>query len=408
MDDITKQSKKNNILKSYFKLSEVVIIVLITAVIGIIIGYSVTNRFSDKTTNNLASVDSNLKEFVDTYEDITNNYYEEVDKDKLISSAIDGMLSELEDPYSVYMDEDTTSDFNDRLYGNYTGIGAEISMNEKGEVIIYSTFEGSPAENAGLKFGDIISKIDGKNAKGLTSSEVSQLVKGIAGTKVEITYTRDGVDNTVEITRGSIVLDSVTYEILEKDNQKIGYIYISIFAANTYTQFKNCVEELQNKQIDKIIIDVRNNSGGYLDSVTEMMNLFLEKGKIIYQLDEKGNKKQVEDTTKDKKDLKVVVLINEYSASASEILAAAFQESYGATIVGTNSYGKGTVQQTKDLNNGSMLKYTTQKWLTPKGNWINEIGVTPNIKQEQSEEYYINPTKENDLQLQRAIESLNK
>ncbi|MBQ7140881.1 MAG: S41 family peptidase [Bacilli bacterium] len=408
MDNNEKLIDKKNILKSNFKLAEVVVIVLITAAIGIIIGYSVTNRFSDKTTDNLNSSDQNLKEFIDTYEDITTNYYKEIDKDKLISSAIDGMLSELDDPYSVYMDKETTSDFTDRLYGNYAGIGAEISMNENAEVIIYSTFSGSPAETAGLKFGDIISKVDGKSTKGLTSSEVSQLVKGIAGTKVNITYIRDGKENTVEITRGSIILDSVTYKIMETNNQKIGYINISIFAANTYTQFKNCIEELEKTGIDKIIIDVRNNSGGYLDSVTDMMNIFLEKDKIIYQLDEKGNKKQIKDTTKEKKNLNVMVLINEYSASASEILASAFQESYGATIVGINSYGKGTVQQTKDLSNGSMLKYTTQKWLTPKGNWINEIGVTPDVKQEQSEEYYINPTDENDLQLQKAIETFNK
>lgn len=400
--------ENKKILKSEFKLSEVVIVVLITAAIGIIIGYSVTNRFSNNNTNKTDTNDSNLKEFIDTYEDIVDNYYEDVDKDKLISSAIDGMLAELDDPYSVYMDEDTTSDFNDRLYGNYAGIGAEISMNENGDVIIYSTFSGSPAETAGLKFGDIISKIDGKDAKGMTSSEVSSLVKGLAGTKVNITYIREGKENTVEITRGSIVLDSVTYKVIEKDNQKIGYVNISIFAANTHTQFKNAIEELEKQKIDKIIIDVRNNSGGYLDSVTDMMNLFLEKGKVIYQLDEKGNKKIIEDTTKESKKLKVVVLINEYSASASEILASAFKESYGAIVVGTNSYGKGTVQQTKDLSGGSMLKYTTQKWLTPKGNWINEIGVTPDIKQEQKEEYYLNPTDENDLQLQKAIENISK
>lgn len=401
-----KKTKENNILKTNFKLSEVIIIVLITIVLGIVIGYSVTNKVSKDTKK--ITTDKNLKEFIDTYNDVVENYYEEVDKNKLISSAINGMLSELDDPYSMYMDENTTEDFNDRLYGNYSGIGAEISTNENNEVYIYNLFENSPAKKVGLKPGDIITKVNDESVEGKTTSYISNAIKGIEGSEVNVTILRDNEEKTYKVTRGNITINSVLYEVLEKNNQKVGLININIFAANTYNQFKSAIEELENQGVNKIIIDVRYNSGGYLDSVTDIMKLFLEKGKTIYQLDEKNKKTKVKDDTKEKRDLDVIVLINEYSASASEILAASFQESYGAKIVGVNSYGKGTVQQTKELNTGGMLKYTTQKWLTPKGIWINDIGVTPDEKIEQSEEYYTDATNEKDTQLQKALEILTK
>lgn len=318
------------------------------------------------------------------------------------------MLGTLDDPYSVYMDEDVTSDFNDRLYGDYTGIGTEITMNEKGEVIIYNPFEGSPAEKAGLKKGDIIIKIDGKSMEGKTSSDVSSMIKGMSGSKVNITINRDGKEMDFEVTRETIVLDSVTYKMYEKDNKKIGYINISIFAANTYTQFRNALLELEKQNMDSLLIDVRNNTGGYLDSVTQMLSLFLEKGSVIYQLDEKGEKTAIKDETKESRKYKIGVIINEYSASASEILAAAILESYNGEVIGVNSYGKGTVQQTKELSTGGMMKYTTQKWLTPKGNWINEVGVTPTEEIKINEKYYQTLNEQDDNQLQKALELFSK
>lgn len=399
---------KKNYLKSEFKLIEVVIIILVTMVIGIIIGYAVTSRFSLSDDEKLVKNDEYLKEFVDIYEEIQEEYYEDVDKKELVNNAISGMLATLGDPYSVYMDQDVTDDFNERLYGDYTGIGAEITMNEKGEVIIYNPFEGSPAEKAGLKKGDIVLKIDGKSVEGKTSSEVSKLIKGMTGSKVSITISRDGKEMDFNLTRENIVLDSVTYKLYEKENKKIGYINISIFAANTYTQFRNAVLDLEKQKIDSLLIDVRNNSGGYLDSVTEMLSMFLKKDDIIYQLDEKGDKSIIKDETKESRKYKVGVLINEYSASASEILAAAFKESYGGEVIGVNSYGKGTVQQTKELSTGGMMKYTTQKWLTPKGNWINEKGIEPTIEEQINEKYYETLLEEDDNQLQKALEIFSK
>lgn len=401
-------TNKRNFFKDEFKLIEVVIVSLITIVIGIIVGYAVTIRFSLSDNEKLVQNDENLQEFINTYEDVVSKYYEDVDKRELINSAISGMLSNLDDPYSVYMDSDTTSDFNDRLYGDYAGIGAEVSMTIDGKIIIYNPFEDSPAQKAGLKKGDIIVKINGEDMTGKTSSDASQLIKGVVGTKVLITIERDGKQQNIEVTREHIVLDSVTYKVFAKSNKKIGYINISIFAANSYSQFRKAVLDLEQQKVDSIIIDVRNNSGGYLDSVTDMLGMFLKKDKVIYQLDEKGKLTSIKDETKESKNIKVGVLINEYSASASEILASALLESYGAEIIGVNSYGKGTVQQTKELSTGGMLKYTTQKWLTPKGNWINKKGVTPTIEEKLNEKYYETGKEEDDNQLQKAIEILSK
>lgn len=400
------KKKKKVYLKPEFKLVEVIIIILITMVIGIIIGYSVTNRFSLGEETRIKN-DTYLQEFIDTYQEIQDKYYEDIDKKELINNAIGGMLTGLDD-YTVYMNEDVTNDFNERLYGDYTGIGTEISMTEKGEVIIYQPFKGSPAEKAGLKKGDIIVKIDGKSVIGKTSSDISSMIKGMSGSKVNITVNRDGKDIEFEVTRETIVLDSVTYKMYEENDKRIGYINISIFAANTYTQFKNAVLELEKQNMDSLIIDVRNNTGGYLDSVTEMISMFLKKGETIYQLDEKGEKTIIKDDTKDERKYKVAVIINEYSASASEILASAFKERYGSEIIGVNSYGKGTVQQTKQLNTGGMMKFTTQKWLTPNGDWINEKGVSPTIEVKIEEKYYQTLKEEDDNQLKKALELFTK
>ena len=411
LEEVKKESEiinKRNFVKDEFKLIEVVIISLITIVIGIIVGYAVTTRFSLSENEKVVQNDENLQVFIDTYEDVISKYYEDVDKKELINSAISGMLTNLDDPYSVYMDSDTTSDFNDRLYGDYAGIGAEVSMTIDGKIIIYNPFENSPAKKAGLKKGDIIIKINGEDMTGKTSSDASQLIKGVAGTKVLITIERDGKQQDIEVKRGHITLDSVTYKVFTKNDKKIGYINISIFAANSYSQFRKAVLDLEEQKVNCIIIDVRNNSGGYLDSVTDMLGMFLKKDKIIYQLDEKGKLTSIKDETKESRDIKVGVLINEYSASASEILASALLESYGAEVIGVNSFGKGTVQQTKELSTGGMLKYTTQKWLTPNGNWINEKGVTPTIEEKLNDKYYETGKEEDDNQLQKAIEMLSK
>ena len=205
-----------------------------------------------------------------------------------------------------------------------------------------------------------------------------------------------------------VEIESVNSKVFEKNAKQIGYLELTIFASNTYTQFERKLMELEGKNIDSLVIDVRDNSGGYLSTVTDIASIFMNKSKIIYQLDTKGVIEQVYSKSNVSRDYDIAVLINHNSASASEILAAALQESYGATIVGTNSFGKGTVQKAYQLESGATVKYTIQKWLTPNGNWINEKGVTPDVEVAMDGNYYENPSDDTDNQLQKALEEISK
>lgn len=397
-----KKKNKGSIVKENFKFTEVISIIFVTLVIGIIIGYAVTVNFKE---DNTSSNNKALKEFIDTYNDVKKNYYKDVDDKDLINGAISGMLGALDDPYTTYIGEEDMSDFNDRLNGKYSGVGVEITMDQDNNVLIANVFDDSPAAKAGLKKGDIFKKVGEKDVSKMNSSEISSLIKSNNKKNISITVLRDNQEVTVNIKLSTIELESVTSKIIDYNNKKVGYIDIELFALNTYSQFKEKLSELEASGINSLIIDVRSNTGGYLDVVTDMISLFLEKGKVIYQLDEKGDITKVLDETKESRKYNIVVLANQYSASASEILASSLQESYGAKVVGVNTYGKGTVQQTKGLNKtGGMLKYTVQKWLTPKGNWINEKGVTPDVSVELDEKYYETQDESDDNQLKKALE----
>lgn len=398
------------VVKKGFKLVEVIIIMLTTCVIGMIIGasaiYLSLANYNQNECIDESKFDSNLKEIINTYNSIIENYYEDVDKEELSDSAIKAMLEALGDEYSTYMNTSETNSFQERMKGDYYGIGAEITTDTSGYAKILKVFAGSPAEEGGLKSLDLIKKVNGKDVKGMDISDVADKLKGPEETSVNVIIERDGKEIELKLTRRQIILTSVSREIFTEGSKKIGYLKIDIFSNNTYTQFKDNLLMLEKANIDSLIIDVRDNSGGYLYRVSEIVSLFLPKDKVIYQLEDKDGVEKVYSYTDESRNYPIVVLINEYSASASEILTAALQESYGATIIGVNSLGKGTVQQTFDLESGGMIKYTIQKWLTPNGNWINKKGITPDIKVEQSEEYYKDFAFEYDTQLHKAIEYL--
>lgn len=259
-----------------------------------------------------------------------------------------------------------------------------------------------------MKVGDIVTKLDNVSLEDKDGTYLSDYIKNSGKDKVVLTILREEEEKDITINLSKVDIPYVSGEVIEKNGKKIGYIKISLFANNSYKQFKSKLEKLEEEDIDSLVIDVRDNSGGYLTSVTDICSLFLEKGKVIYQLQDDGGTVKKKDTTKEKRTYPVAVLINGSSASASEILASAIKESYGGTIIGQSSYGKGTVQQTRKLLDGSMIKYTTQKWLTPDGNFINEIGVTPDYEVILSEEYYASPSTETDNQLQEAINVLTK
>lgn len=390
----------NNKERELYTSKEVIIVMIFSIGIGILMCFG---GISIITGKNYLAVTKDLKKVVDTYYAIVDNYYGELDRDKLIDGAVEGMISSVGDTFTSYSDTDSTSSFDETINGSYEGIGCTVATLEDGTISVIDMFEDSPSYKAGLKVGDIIIKVDGESYEGKNSNDISNYIKNSGKSKIVLTVKRDNEEKDISINLSKVEIPHVSGKVIEQDSKKIGYIKISLFASNSYKQFKNKLDELEKSNIDDLIIDVRDNSGGYLSSVTDICNLFLDKGKVIYQLEDSKGKVKKKDTTKEKRKYDIVVLINGGSASASEILASAIKESYGGDIVGTNSYGKGTVQQTKKLLDGSMIKYTTQKWLTPDGNSINEVGVTPTKVVELNEEYFNNPTTENDNQLQEAI-----
>lgn len=380
-----------------FNLIEVIVIIIMTSlVVSVSTGIIVYKNYYkiDKTSSNK----DYLKELEYAYNNILNSYVEKVDEKELTNAAIKGMYNYLGDPYTSYLDKDSTDNLMDRLKGEYKGIGVEITTNESGTVVM-TVFENSPAEEAGIMVGDIITKVKGVDVNGKTTSEVSNMIKSTNG-NVEIEVNRGGITKTLTLKVSTVSIKSV----IKNKYDKTGYLRIETFSNTTYKQFKENLETLEKDGIENLIVDVRNNGGGFLNSAVEIAELFVEKGKPIYGLQTKDKKEMYKDTTKEKRDYKVIVLINGGSASASEVLAAALKESYGATLLGTKSYGKGTVQDTSELESGGMIKYTTAYWLTPKGVTINEKGLTPDI--EVTGSFKDGMTLEKDVELQTAINNL--
>lgn len=396
--------------KSDFKVYELILFGVLISVLSIFLTFVLTKEFhfSGNNTKNIISNKNNLSEFEEVYDLVVDSYYKDVDKNKLIDGAINGMLSSLEDPHTSYFNKAETENFNEIMNGSYEGIGAEISVDNNGNIIILSVFKNSPAKKEGLAFGDIILEVNDKTTKGLTTTEVVSIIKDPKVPIAKIKIKRNNEEKTFNVKKEIVIIDSVESEIINYDDKKIGYIIVNNFANNTYEQFRSNLESLETNNIKGLVIDVRGNTGGYLHSVTDMINMFLPKGKIIYQIADKKNTYKYTSSTDESRNYPVSVLVNKSSASASEILAISLKEAYGAYVVGTNTYGKGTVQTTKDLSSGAMIKYTIQKWLSPKGNWINEVGVEPTHKVDLSEEYINNPISENDNQLNKALKLISE
>lgn len=392
--------------KNMFNSVEVIVIMIITALFGVFVG-SVVTYFRDN--GSIKTSNKDLRELVMTYHDVVDNYYGNIDSEELLEAGIKGMIDYLGDPYSSYLSPESASDFNEELEGKYVGLGAEISKNEDGNLLVRTVYEDSPAYQSGLKVDDVIYKVDDMLATDKTLTEITDYIKGgKVGTKAKLYIKRGEEDLCIEFTRGTIDLISVTGEVIEQDQHKIGLITISVFAKNSGEQFEKVYKELENEQIESLIIDVRNNNGGYVTSVSSISELFLNKKDVIFIIEDKNHQEKQLSTKNGIIKIPTVVLINGGSASASEILASSLNENLSIDLIGTQTYGKGSVQKTKVLSSGATIKYTTQKWLTPSGKTIEGEGVSPTIEVEQSKEYYSNPTKENDTQLQKAIEELLK
>lgn len=396
MNKIRKIFKIKNKNTTYTFKELLIVTIFVTLIISTITGFVVYKVIS---SNELIKLES-------SYNKIKNEYYSDINKEELENAAIDGMMKYLNEKYSLFMDQEETSSLNNKLEGNYDGIGIEIGIiNSK--IMVLNVYDNTPASVAGLKINDELVKVEDLTINESTSlKDVTNLIKNKKSVKLSIK--RDNEVKEFNINIKKIEKPVVTKKIFEKNNKKVGYIYLSTFSENAGTQVKETLKKLDKENIDSLIFDVRSNTGGYLTSVTEILNLFLKKGHLMYSLEEKDKKKMYYDTTKEEYDKDVVVLIDRKTASASEILASSLKESYGATIVGTTSYGKGKVQNTYKLSKDTMLKYTTAKWYTPSGNSIDEVGITPGIYVTLGKEYVLNPCDENDTQLQKAVDLLTQ
>ena len=320
-----------------------------------------------------------FQKLYDAFDEMNNNYFQEIDENAVINGAINGMVEALEDPYSDYLNEDEARQLNESISSSFEGIGAEIKE-QNGYISVVSPIKNSPAENAGILPHDKISAVDGESIQGMSSSEAVLLIRGEKGTTVTLTILRSNVAEPMEVkvVRDVIPIETVYHEL---DDDGIGHIQITSFSTGTYEAVVEALDEMEAKDMKGLVVDVRQNPGGILNSAAEISDLFIEKGKNLFQYESRGEKADVYPASNGRKvDVPVTVLIDDGSASASEILAAALSESAGIPLVGVTTFGKGTVQSPQDLPDGSNLKLTTAKWLTPNGNWIHDKGVKPDVE----------------------------
>ncbi len=388
--------------KRGFSLLATIIIIIATGIISsIATGIILYNGYKEKIgiTYDRLSKDKSLREFLDVYSSLTNDYYKNVDKDKMLKKAIEAMTEYLGDKYTTYLTEDQKKQLENQLNGKYKGIGVLIVDN-----VIKQVFDNSPAAKSGVKAGDKIIKVDGEDVRKKTATEIVNLIRK-NDKKSTIVFLRD--QKEIELTLEFSSLD-IPYVNYEKYDGGIGYMYISGFSSSLEEQVRSALSHLEKEDIKSLIVDLRDNSGGYLSSASDVASIFLEKGKTIYSLSDNKGDMVYHDKTSEKTNYPIVVLINENSASAAEILAAALKESYGATLVGKKSYGKGKVQQTVTLEDGSMIKYTSAKWYTPNGDCIDEKGIKPDYNVELDIVYNKDNeiVKVNDTQLEKAKELL--
>ena len=346
-----------------------------------------------------APSDVDFSIFWDAWNVVSKKYVGEVDQQKMVYGAISGMVSSLKDPYSLFLDPTEAKRFSEDLKGSFDGIGAELEARD-GNLIVVAPLEKSPAEKAGIMAQDIITKIDGKEVSEMTFQDAINKIRGKKGTEITLTVVRQGWSEAKDfkITRDTIKIESVTWE----DKDGFTYIKIRQFGDDTTKLMKQAAEFANKNGSKGIILDLRNNPGGYLDSAVDIASLFLDDKTIVIEKGKDGSEKKINTTLTPKlKDKKVVVLVNGGSASASEILAGAIQDYSRGTLIGEKTFGKGSVQNLEDLKDGSVVRITIAKWLTPNGRAIDKEGIKPDIEVKLTEE---DKKAGQDPQLEKALE----
>ena len=402
--------EKRNSQQVYKTIMLIIITVLITALVTTIVIYNFvikSGKIAIKSEDNssLSGLEATLASFRSVLEE---KYMGEIDDEALIEGAIKGYVSALGDPYTTYYTKEEMDELMEETTGNYVGIGIYMTLDiDNNAIYVVKPMEGSPAEEAGIQAGDLITKVDGKEYSGEELDQASNAIKGEEGTTVKLEILRDGETKELEVERRKIVVS----HIVEKKFDNIGYLLIEDFDGGCAKEFEEKYKELESQGIDRLIIDLRNNGGGVVDEAVSIADMLLDKDDtILITKDKKGNEEITKSEHNPTITMPVVVLTNGYSASASEILVGALQDNERATIVGTKTYGKGVIQEVDRLNDGSGLKITIEEYYTPNKNEINKVGIEPDEEIDLSDEVKEQGTytDEEDNQLQKAIEIIKE
>ena len=394
--------------KKGYSLIHVIIIIVITSIIsGITTGVIFTKSTVSSEGINYSEliVDENVQDFLDVYAEISNEYYEDINKEEIIQNAINGMMDYLDETYTTYLDEDEANLLMDQLNGTYEGVGITIKDRQ-----VINVLAGSPAQEAGILPSDVIVSVNDTSVENKSGDEIVQLIKNNAQ-NVNLMIKRDNIILNFTMKLKTLNIPSVSYKMI--DNTKIGYIQMTVFSSGLSDEVSHALSWLKTQGVQRIILDLRNNTGGYLEQAFNTAALFLEKGKVVYSLSTKDGTQVFSDADKNSESFPIVVIVNKSTASAAEILSAALKDSYGATIVGTTTYGKGKVQHTYSHSDGGLVKYTSSRWLRPNGTCVDSVGIKPDYIIE-NEYIYDNSDPEHpviteviDNQMNKAIELLS-
>src|SRR3989344_4935243 len=365
--------------------------------------FSITN---EQPPANAETVDFKL--FWDTWNLVSQKYVDKkaIDPQKMYYGAIQGMVAALGDPYTVFLPPEQQKSTQEELGGSFEGVGIQLGFNKDKNMVVQAPLSGTPAEKAGVKAGDIILKIDGKDATNLGLPEAVSKIRGKKGTTVTLQLFREGDSKPLDVSlqRDTIVVKSVEQSTKNTpQGKKISYIKLSRFGERTFEEWSGAVSDTLSQGVSGVVLDVRNNPGGFLDGAVFIGSEFIDKGDIVMSEDAKGNKQHYAVNRQGKLlKLPMVVLTNKGSASASEIVAGAIQDYKRGKLVGEQSFGKGTIQESEELAGNTGIHITTAKWLTPNGRWIHNIGLTPDIPVEATSEAGKDP------QLDKALETLDQ
>lgn len=400
--------ENRNTQRIYKMIMLVLIVIIVTSLVTAFTTYQYLSNngisYSKVNTTSLEGLEYTLSQF---RSELEKKYIGEINDEELIEGAVKGYVDALGDPYTTYYTKKEMKTIMEETNGNFVGIGVYMTKDlEKNAILIIKPIENSPAEKAGILPGDLITKVDDVEYTGDKLEEASNKIRGEEGTKVKLEIYRNGETKTFELTRTKVVVSHVTTKVLNND---IGYIAISDFEGECASEFETKYKQLEKQGIKKLIIDIRNNGGGIVDEALKIANMLVDKDSTLLITKDKSDKEEVTKATeKPIINIPTVVLVNEYSASASEILAGALKDNGKAILVGTKTYGKGIIQELHQLSDGSGLKITVSEYYTPNHNAIHKIGITPDVEVDLLEETkkQITIQEKDDTQLQKAIEIL--